>query len=146
MTVRQREIHFFTWVALSVLLPMGWLAAIIALPRPVVQEPVRQAAEEPLPIIVHSAQAGDFIVNLRRDISDNRRQIEIFIQKPLTAPNVSVRLKTNPDSEILLGALGTRGFYRFDLDSTTARVPAFDLVFTDEIRRRQLRALHFQSE
>ncbi len=135
MTPALRKTHRYAWYTLAILLPMGWLAAILAIPDEIRQQPVRREQAPPLPVLAQSRQSGDLLINLRRDSAGARRQLEIFIQKPLTEPNTAVILENKPTDQPL-GLLGARGVRRFDLDSLT---PPVKLRFEDKIHGRVLR-------
>ena len=140
MTPALRKIHRYTWYSLAVLLPVGWLAAVVAIPDAVWQTPVRAELPAPLPLVSQSKESGDFIVNLRRDSLGDRRQVEVIIKKPLTNPNTTLIL----NDRIVLGLLETRGIRRFDLDSLAARAARVELRFEDKIRQRVLRTVVFE--
>lgn len=142
MTPRLRKIHRYTWFSLTILLPIGWLAAIWAIPAEVWQTPVRPGQSAPLPIVVQSRESGDFVINLRQDSTGTRQQIEVFIKKPLPNPNTSITIEG--EKEILLGLTGTRGIWRFDADSLTARHKPLKLRFEDKIQGRVLRTVSFE--
>jgi hypothetical protein len=140
MTPHLRKIHRYIWFSLAVLLPIGWLAAIWAIPGEVWQTPVRAEQPAALPVILQSKESGDFVVNLRQDSAGERRQVEIFIKKPLTNPNMTVTVE---GQERTLGLLGTRGVHRFDLDSLSAQSKPLKLRFEDKIQGRLLRTVEF---
>lgn len=137
MTPALRKTHRYAWYTLAILLPMGWLAAILAIPDEIRQQPVRREQAPPLPVLAQSRQSGDLLINLRRDSAGARRQLEIFIQKPLTEPNTAVILENKPTDQPL-GLLGTRGVRRFDLDSLSGPV---SIRLEDKIRGRILQKL-----
>ena len=141
MTPRLRKIHRYTWFSLAVLLPLGWLAAIWVIPREVWQTPVRPEQPAQLPIVLQSKESGDFVINLRQDSAGEQRQIEIFIKKPLTNPNTTITVE---GQEKTLGLLGTRGVWRFDLDSLSAQSNPLKLRFEDKIQERILRTVTFE--
>ncbi|MCB0542502.1 MAG: hypothetical protein KDC70_03240, partial [Saprospiraceae bacterium] len=86
-------------------------------------------------------QSGDFVINLRSDAQGTRRQIEIFIKKPLENPGTALLAgDSNPQ---LLGLLGTRGIRRFGLDSLGAHAQPLVLHFEDRIHGRLLRTVRF---
>lgn len=142
MTPQLRKIHRYTWFSLAILLPIGWLAAIWAIPAEVWQTPIRPDQPDPLPIVLQSRESGDFVINLRQDSTGIRQQIEIVIKKPLTNPNTTVTAEG--EKEILLGLAGTRGIWRFDLDGLTARYKPLKLRFEDKIQNRVLRTVTFE--
>lgn len=149
MTPKLRKAHRYIWFSLAVLLPIGWLAAIWAIPGEVWQTPVRAEQPAALPLILQSKESGDFVINLRQDSAGAQRQVEIFIKKPLLNPNTTVTVegggsKVEGQKEILLGLLGTRGVYHFDLDSLTAKNQPLKLRFEDKIQGRLLRTVTFE--
>lgn len=137
MTPALRKTHRYAWYALAVLLPVGWLAAIRAIPGDIRQQPVRREQAPALPVLTQSRQSGDLLINLRQDSNGTRRQLEIFIQKPLTNPNALVILESQ-NAEQALGLLGTRGVRRFNLDSLTTPIK---LRLEDKIHGRVLQKL-----
>lgn len=137
MTPALRKTHRYAWYALAILLPMGWLAAIRAIPGEIRQQPVRREQALALPVLAQSRQSGDLLINLRQDSSGTKRQLEIFIQKPLTEPNTAVILENQPTDQ-LIGLLGTRGVWRFELDSLTVPIK---LRLEDKIHGRVLQKL-----
>jgi hypothetical protein len=141
VTPTLRKIHRYTWFSLAILLPIGWLAAIWAIPAGVWQTPVRPEQPAPLQFVAQSRESGDFVVNLRQDSAGDRRQIEIFIKKPLSSPNTTITIKGR---EKVLGLLGTRGIWRFDLDSLSAHSKPLKLRFEDKIQGRILRTITFE--
>lgn len=141
MTPTLRKAHRYIWFSLAVLLPAGWLAAIWAIPGDVWQTPVRPEQPAPLAIVVQSKESGDFVVNLRQDSAGGRKQIEIFIKKPLLTPNTTL-IAEGPEK--IIGQLGTRGFWRFDLDSLTTQSKPLKIRFEDKIQGRTLRTLSFE--
>jgi hypothetical protein len=146
VTPKLRKAHRYIWFLLTVLLPSGWLAAIWAIPGEVWQTPVRPEQPAAMPLLLQSKESGDFIINLRQGSAGERRQIEIFIKKPLTNPNTTVTAEGGGLEEEgkILGLLGTRGIYRFDLDSLTAKNQPLKLRFEDRIQNRTLRTVIFE--
>ena len=141
MTSKLRKAHRYIWFLLAILLPIGWLAAIWAIPGEVWQTPVRPEQPAALPALLQSKESGDFVINLRQDSTSERRQIEIFIKKPLANPNTTITIE---GQEKTLGLLGTRGVWRFDLDSLSAKNKPLKLRFEDKIQSRVLRTVVFE--
>ena len=148
MTLNLRNIHRYSWFLLAVLLPVGWLAAIRAIPDAVYQNPIRASQPEPLPIVTQSKQSGDFLFNLRQDSLARRNQIEIIISKPLENPNTTVLVGLGDPAtvrtETLLGLIGNRGVWRFELDSAVAKSSTFSLMLEDRIKSVSLRTITFK--
>ena len=142
MTPTLRKAHRYIWYTLAGALPLGWAAAIWVMPDTVWQQPVRPGQPDALPTLVLSKQSGDFVVNLRQKRTGTRQQVEFLVTKPLTQANTSVILEGQP--EVLLGALGPRGTWRFDLDSLAAARRPFRLRLEDRIAHKVLRTIPLQ--
>jgi len=138
-----RKAHRYAWFSLALLLPLGWLAAIWVIPDDVIQTPAGQVQPDALPLVLHSREAGDFVINVRSDSSDTKRQIEILIKKPLGNPNTTLVAESN-GSASTLGLLGTRGIRRFDLNSLTSHARPLRLQFIDHLQGRTLRTVVFE--
>ena len=148
MTITLRKIHRYTWFAFAFLLPLGWLAAILALPETVWQSPVYLGQPPQLPNLLQSKESGDFVLNLRQDSTEQLKQIEIFIKKPQVNPSTVVIIETidpiKGKKEQPLGLLGSRGVWRFNLDSLTAKYPDFKIRLDDNIQHLPLRSITFE--
>lgn len=145
MTPLLRKVHRYTWFLLVLLLPLGWFAAIWVIPDDVFQTPAGPAQPDALPLVLQSREAGDFVINVRSDSSDSKRQIEILIKKPLGNPNTTVTVQTKGSAEApTLGLLGTRGIRRFNLDSLTSHARPLRLQFVDHLQGRTLRTIVFE--
>ncbi len=148
MTPTLRRIHRYVWYAFAFLLPLAWLAAIWALPETVWQSPVRLGQPPQLPRLLQSKESGDFVISLRQDSVGWVKQIEIFIKKPQANPNTSVIIAFGESSEnrkeVVLGLLGSRGVWRFNLDSLTAQSPHLRLRLEDIIQGQTLRSVVFE--
>lgn len=144
MTPVLRKIHGVVWLCLAILLPLGWLAAIFAIPAPVYQQPIRPDQPQALPVLMETHSSGDFVFNCRRDDSGTRHQLEIFIKKPQNNPGTQVfeQVASNtPDR--LLGTIQTRGIYRFDLTA----IPdsgSLIIILKDPVQNRILRTVKFK--
>lgn len=147
MTLNLRKIHRYSWFLLAVLLPIGWLASVWAIPDTVYQNPIRASQPEPLPLLTQSRQSGDFLFNLRQDSLVQRSQIEIIISKPLENPNTTVLIglgdPATSHAETLLGLIGNRGVWRFELDSAVTKSSTFYLSLEDRIQGVHLRTVIF---
>ncbi len=146
MTPALRRAHRRIWYALAVLLPLGWLAAVLAIPQDVRQEPVRRPHLAALPLLLSSKESGPFLINLRGDSARVQKQLEILVKSPQTNPSTLVYWSGPGAQSSLLGALQTRGLYRFALDSLAARESGGTLRLEDPIERRTLRTVRFYSD
>jgi hypothetical protein len=137
-----RSRHRQIWVILAILLPIGWFASVWSIPAPVRQQPVRPALPPPFARILKTQTTTGFLFNLREDPAGTQKQIEVFILKPLETPGIQLYAKGAPNGhDQLLGALQTRGVYRFNLDSTLT-APVFRLE--DPIHNKTVSTVHFE--
>lgn len=144
MTPALRRAHYRIWLALAVLLPLGWVAAILAIPGDIQQEPVRAPQIAALPVLLVSKESGSFLINLRTDSAGAKKQLEILLKSPQTNPSTLVYwINAHQQRPVLLGALQTRGLYRFELDGAAARQPGDTLRLEDPLQRRTLRTVVF---
>ncbi len=129
-----RTAHPYWWLALAVLLPAGWLAAIWVIPGPVWQDPAGPAQAEALPVLVRSGQSGPLLFRLRQDGQGVRGQVEVVLTEPLDAANATLVVEGPP--ERALGLLGSRGVWRFALDSLPAEGRPLKLRVDDRLLGR----------
>lgn len=142
MTPALRKTHRYTWFALAVLLPLGWVSAILVIPGPVCQDPSRAPQPEALSELLGTKQSGHFLVNWRSDHSKTRHQVEILITKPLETPNAVVRIVADDQGDPLPGLLGSRGLYRFDLDRSGAQT--IRIRIEDDLKKTTLASFNFE--
>lgn len=144
MTPTLRRAHRYTWYVFAFLLPLAWLAAIRAIPGPVSQEPVRPPQPAALPVLLASRESGNVLVNLRADSAGARKQVEILLKSPQTNPSTLVYWSAGAGGPTqLIGALQTRGLYRFALDSLASGQFAGVLRLEDPLQKRLLRTVAF---
>lgn len=141
MTPVLRKTHRYTWFVLAVLLPLGWVSAILVIPGPVCQEPARAPQPEALSELRSTRQSARFLVNWRSDPSTGRRQVEVLITKPLESPNAVVRAAVAGRADRMLGLLGSKGLYRFDLGSPDAQ--SIRIRIDDDLKKTTLAHFDF---
>lgn len=133
-----RKRHRRMWTALAVLLPLGVIAAVLAIPAPV-PPTAWERYIPPMPQYPHLLREADHAwvkVNLRA--SEGRRQLELVLKQPLTRPSCWVWVgstRNAPEELQALGTLSHQGVYRFPLDSTLA---AERLLVRDEVKQEVL--------
>ena len=137
MTPTLRSVHRLLWLGLAVALPAGFVAALRLDQTIPVQEPIRLPLAAPLPVLVHSADTPDFLVNLRRDGSTG--QLEILVKKSLAVPSAVVRVGYR-GRKSAVGTLNVPGLYRFALPDTATHP---FIYITDEIHPANLQTIQF---
>ena len=131
-----RKLHFYGWILIGILLPVGFISAYLVIPDQAVINgdipPISTAL--PLSEIIFTKDMSDMLLNIRQE--NDKQQIELVIKKPLTVPNSSLYLSDDPqpsniDQMLLLGSIETRGIYRFNYP-----VARTYLLFYDGISQR----------
>ncbi|HLF64243.1 MAG TPA: hypothetical protein VI603_10840 [Saprospiraceae bacterium] len=103
---------------MAIVLPLLYIAAIIAIPERIVDQQQKQNQAAPLPRILISANSSLCIVYVRSDASGTNLQLEIMLKKPLTEPEALVYLTPQSVADkVLIGKLNSTGVYRFALKS-----------------------------
>ncbi len=144
MTPTLRKYHRRIWLVLAVLLPLLFVAAVVAIPdkRPDIVFDRQQAAA--LPHVLEEFETENFIVRIRSNPSKVALQLEIEIKQPLTTASALVYLVNNtkekPTDGILLGNLGPYGTHRFYLGNA----PHKCILLFDAIKNRPIQTIKFK--
>ncbi|MFA8436340.1 MAG: hypothetical protein ACEPOZ_17655 [Marinifilaceae bacterium] len=119
MNQAQRKRHLISWLLLALLLPIGFAAAIWVIPQPIHQEEIFRKYPEALPEVISWKSSDNLVAALRADTEREDYQLEIIVTKPFQHPNILVYLYTNagdnPENQILLGSLNSKGSMRFPI-------------------------------
>jgi hypothetical protein len=107
LTLRRR--HRQIWIGMALVLPVLFGLAIAVIPETPVGEPTAAHPEPALGEALKSADTESLFFQLRAD-SAGYKQLEITVKKPLPAPVATVSANGQ-----ILGALSSRGVYRFPL-------------------------------
>ena len=120
MVPELRKRHRLIWQLGSILLCLGFVAAVWVLPQPVTQTKLFQKINPPLPRILDTQESEEFTINLRGD-STKGTQLEFIIKKPLDQPVAQLYWQY-----IFIGVLGPKGVQRFPISGTRlAKAPYF---------------------
>lgn len=139
MTPSLRRAHRIIWLLLAVILPVGFIAGLLAYQSPLYQEPVDQLPPAPLPILVHSVASDSVAVSLRRSVGGGEQQLDVVLKQPFAVPSAVVRVRQNGNWRAV-GLLNAPSTYRF-------RVPGMDnpaqVEIRDELHQKTLRTIQF---
>ena len=128
-----RRLHVGLWMALAVLLPVGMVAAVLAIPDPAVGDLPRPLAPA-LAEVVAAGESADATFRIRRDPSTDARQLEVFVRRPLAVASLVIHAVSEDDAAApgpVIGTLGPRGLHRFPMPEG---VRAMRLRLRDPIR------------
>lgn len=138
MVPELRKRHRLVWQVWALLLPIGFVSAILVLPKqmPVNQLPI--AREMPLGNIVQSESTDALIVSLRAQAGLSNKQLEITLKKPLDMPSALVYWQ-----DTFIGSLGAKGTQYFTLDSALVANPPFLLEIRNPIDQTVFQKITF---
>jgi hypothetical protein len=138
MIIQLRRRHYYIWLILSVLLPIGFIWAYLNIPK-MPSDSIHKTATVAYPTLIQTKEITDLKVNLRQN-TEGGYQIELTVLKPLVGAANQLYLSTTADNPLqtLLGALGNRGTYYFPLPNTIASASFLNLTIYDVIKQKQL--------
>lgn len=134
-----RKRHRYTWIGLAFLLPIGFVLAFISIPEKIVDSNGLDFGQaEALVDVVKSKDGNTFNVKLRTGADKGMQQIEVEVVQPLKSAAASVYLHSQaldqPNGGQLIGQLGPKGVYRFDLDTLQSKFSTVHLLIYDHIK------------
>lgn len=140
-TLRKR--HRYTWFVLAILLPLGYILSFVSIPEaPIDERNFGLDQVEAKGEVIKSSTGDNVRINLRGEAGKQARQLEIVVLQPLKSAAASVYLNSQPldnaGSDFLIGQLGPKGDYRFDLDSLQSQYPGFHLLIYDHIKQKTI--------
>ena len=156
MTPALRKRHLRMWIVLAFLLPVGFISAFLEKPLPVRDQAPGPRLAEAFETIDRSAEDDDIKANLRSEVISveadsitaeaSRYQVEIILKQPLTSPSTQVYLgleegNESVENKLLLGNLGPRGIYRFELKDLPEVPEKLFLIFHDGIKEATTKTL-----
>ncbi len=141
-----RKRHRWMWLALSILLPIGFIAAVLAVPETVVEKDFQVRQPVLYSTIVSTTKEDGFQVHLRKDDNLPGRQIEVLVEKPFNIPNSFVYIANQKTGKFqdagLLGKLEGIGSYRFNLGNfVNPQNPEIHLLFYDQIKKEAFKQI-----
>lgn len=132
-----RKRHKTIWLVLALLLPFLFVMAYLAIPpKKSFSASDYLFSKEELGEIVNSEDLGYIQFNLR-EATQNRRQLEVIVKKPLTEPSNKVVLRGIEHGDYYVrDVLGSQGTYRFNWRDTIETEYQVQLI--DQLRKKEL--------
>lgn len=148
MTPSLRSIHRRIWYALALLLPLGFIIAVISIPGAVADPGFSGHQPEAFPVVARSGGTDKYPVALRKaENQGNQFQVELTVTEPLTVPSAlvyfSIRPEGGPEDGLLLGSLGSTGTHRFNLNLPETMPKALYLYLYDPVNQEVFQILKF---
>lgn len=148
MNKSQRKLHVRMWMILLVVIPVGFVSALVVIPEDSAQDNVFLASEPRLDLIVEKHNTDNAIVLLRSSQQKEKYQIEVVITTPFTQPEVGVYSSKGNTFDIneskWLGSLSTKRTNLFSLRKQVVHKQDLTLVFYDPIRKQILEEIQFE--
>ena len=138
MIVALRKRHIWLWALIGPLLIIGIVIAYTGIPKPKTEKLFLKTSPA-LPEIVATSQNGQWLASIRSDVGQNQFQLEIVILEPLVSASALVyqTYSKNPadfEKGQMLGSVGKKGTYRFDLPINSKGKKTVNIVLYDDIR------------
>ncbi len=141
MILKLRNRHRHIWMALSLLLPIGFVLALANRPGAVLPEekPIEASSANEGRLPLASAAGEGWDVEIYR-APDGRAWLEAKFttasQRPLSTLYLAPHAGTPPARAAAVGAVGPRGIYQYPLDSLAGAWQEFYLFFYDQLRKQ----------
>jgi len=134
------------WTTLAVLLPIGIIAAVTAIPKQQHDRLLQPTTVAALPVVVKTIETVNYIVSLRASQDRNSLQLEWNHKSAIAAPSALIYQLTTPAEDInnalLIGRIDAQGIFRFSIKKNTA-VNAYHFILYDIIHHRKITAINF---
>lgn len=137
MTPELRNRHRRVWQLWAILLPIGFVSAILVLPQKTTQAALVENSTQPLPNVLQTQHTAWLTANLRTSDAPNK-QLEIILKKPLELPSAQLYWQNT-----FIGNLGAKGTYRFSLDSLQTTNAPYTLEIRDPINKSVFQTITF---
>lgn len=138
MVPELRKRHRLIWQVWALLLPIGFVLAILVLPKQVKIAQLPIANDMPFATIEESESTEALKVNLRAQAGLPNKQLEIILTQPLDVPSARVYWQNT-----FLGSLGAKGTQYFILDSALLVNPPFLLEIRNPIDQTVFQKITF---
>jgi hypothetical protein len=149
-----RKAHLVIWILLSVFLPVAVVLAFINIPERALNQSSIDDSATPLPVVVGSYEDSAAIITVRKSSDQKEAQLEWELKIPLAGPSnlvfanirvpdsccvgtAKVMAVEGPETEQLIGALGSKGKYYFKLGnslSDTLKISLQDAIHKTTIK------------
>jgi hypothetical protein len=137
-----RKRHLQIWALWAVLMPVGIIAAWLAVPQKAVDKLLQPEAGTALPVAIQSVEKESYIVTLRSNKENTQYQLQWINRKPSTVPS-SLIYKVSPPENELVGRVDARGTYYFPLGIDSNNMYRF--ILYDIIKKRTIDSVNFKT-
>ncbi len=137
MIIELRRRHYYTWLTIGIILPIGFVWAVLNIPKMPIDN-FNKTTVAAYPNVIQSKETSSLKVNLRQN-TDGGYQIELTVLRPLIGAANQLYLSTTADKplQIVLGALDNRDTYYFSSPNTVTSESPLILTVYDVIKQKQ---------
>lgn len=132
-----RKRHSWMWLVLGILLPIGFVAAVMVVPEMVVETEFKIKQPVLYSTISSTHEEEEFVVYLRKDDNLPGRQVEVVVKEAFKVPNVLVYFSHQATETVqnsgVLGKIGGIGSHRFNLGNIADQNEQVYLLFYDKL-------------
>ncbi len=139
MVPELRKRHRMVWQVWAFLLPVGFVLAILVLPKKGWQPNLIENTPIALPNLEQTQENEWLVASIRTQPALSDKQLEIKLKKPLNIPSAQVFWQN-----AFLGSLGAKGTQRFGLDSALLVKPPFLLEIRNPIDQTVFQKIMFK--
>ncbi len=130
------------WALWAVLMPVGIIAAWLAVPQKAVDKLLQPEAGTALPVAIQSVEKASYIVTLRSNKENTQYQLEWINRKASTVPSSLIYKVSQPENE-LVGRVDARGTYYFPLGIDSNNMYRF--ILYDIIKKKTIDSVNFKT-
>lgn len=145
-----RKRHRKMWLLLGILLPIGFIAAVLAVPEMVVENDFDIKQPVLYSDIISSFEEEDYEVHLRKDANLPGRQVEFVVKEAFKVPTVLVFFSHQETETIqntgVLGKIGGPGSHRFNLGNIANQNPQIYLLLYDKFKEQVFKKITIENE
>ncbi|MCR9286062.1 hypothetical protein OAF63_03095 [Saprospiraceae bacterium] len=130
-----RKRHRYTWMILGILLPVFFVAAVMAIPEPAIENEFEVKKPDAFAKLVTTEENEAFLISLRESDNLPGLQVEATAKKPITTSDVTLYFSyTEADNVANAGVIGKitgTGTHRFAIGTITRDIKHFFILFYD---------------
>lgn len=135
-----RKRHLQIWTVWAIIIPIGMIAAYVAVPKKITGELIRVDSGKALPLVINSVDKTNYSVVLRSSEDKSKLQLEWINKMASIYPSSLIYKLSNDKQELkdaeLIGRVEAKGHFYFPLKNDSAAKNIF--VLYDIIHQQKI--------